>query len=130
MLVSALPPQVWTLELAAGSSMNATFTFTTGAPGGTTPYSISGATWEYVVRATATTGGTPLIEVTTSVSSAGLITATSTSTLSQIVLALYPAATASLAPGAYSHGLWSNVGTTSQFCWALGSLVITGAPQP
>ena len=130
MLVSALPPQVWTLELAAGSAMNATFTFTTGAPGGVTPYSISGATWEYVVRATPTTGGTPLIEVTTTVSSAGLITATSTSTLSQILLALYPAATASLAPGAYSQALWQNPSTTTAFCWALGSLVITGAPQP
>lgn len=129
MLVSALPPQVWTLELAAGSSMNATFTFTTGAPGGTTPYGIT-ANWEYVVRATATSTGSPLFSVTTTPSVSGLITVTDTSTVSQIVLTLHPAATASLAPGAFAQGLWMDPGLTTAFCWANGSLVITGAPQP
>jgi hypothetical protein len=128
-LVSALPPQVWTLELAAGSSMNATFTFTTGAPGGTTPYSIT-SNWEYVVRATPTSTGSPLFSVTTTPSASGVITVTDTSSVSQIVLALYPAATASLAPGGFAQALWMDPGLTTAFCWANGSLMITGAPQP
>jgi hypothetical protein len=130
-LTNALPPQQWTLFLAAGSSADLTFTFTTADPGGITPYPISGATWEYVVRPTATSTGTPLISVTTSLTAAGLITVTSTSSVSQVLLALYPAATAALAPGAYAHALWMNpASSTTAFTWASGVLTITGNPQP
>ena len=130
MLVNALPPQVWTLELAAGSSIQITFTFTTGAPGGVTPYPITGATWEYVVRPSATDSGDPTFSVTTSSSASGVIVATATSVLSQIVLTLNPAATASLTPGGYSHALWQNPGETTAFTWMTGTLMITGNPQP
>ena len=43
---------------------------------------------------------------------------------------IYPTATASLTPGAYSHALWQNAGSISAFCWASGSLMINGAAQP
>jgi hypothetical protein len=39
-------------------------------------------------------------------------------------------ATAALAPGAYTQACWMDPGLPTAFCWALGSLVITGAPQP
>ena len=131
MLINALPPQQWTLFLAAGSSADVTFTFTTTDPGGTTPYPISGDTWEYVVRETAGSSGGPLISVTTSASAAGLITVTATSAVSQALLALYPAATATLGAGSYSHAFWQNPGNpTTAFCWMLGTLTVTGAAQP
>jgi hypothetical protein len=129
-LTNALPPQQWTLFLAAGSAADVTFTFTTTAPGGVTPYPTVGFAWEYVVRETAGSSGSPLISVTTSPSSAGLITATATSAVSQILLALYPAATASLGAGSYSQALWSQPGTTNAFCWMSGTLTVSGAAQP
>lgn len=130
MLTSALPPQIWTLELAAGSQAQVQFVFTTPAPGGATPYPISGSTWEYVVRPAATSSGSPTFSVTSSGTSAGTIATTATTTLSQILLTVYPTATASLTPGAYAHGLWQNPGSATAFCWASGSLMINGTAQP
>ena len=130
MLTSASPPQIWTLELAAGSLLQATFTFTTTAPGGVTPYPITGAAWEYVVRPAATSGSTPTFSVTSGGTSAGTIATTATTTLSQIALTIYPTATASLTPGNYAHALWQAPSTSSAFCWASGTLMINGAAQP
>lgn len=128
MIISASPPQVWTLELAAGSQLQAAFTFTTDAPGGTTPYPISGSTWEYIVRPTATSLSTTF-SVTTTPSASGSITTTATDTLSQILLTVAPAATASLS-GVYSHALWQDPATTEAFCWASGQIVIGATAQP
>lgn len=82
------------------------------------------------MRETASSSGSPLISVTTSPSSAGLITATATSAVSQILLALYPAATATLGAGSYSHALWQDPSTSSAFCWMSGGLTVSGASQP
>ncbi len=123
--------QLWTLRMPAGSLQQWLFTMTTTAPGGTTPYPLAGVTgWEYVVRAAATDTGPPLFGVTTTPSTAGALVVTATSTLSQVLLDIYPAATAALTPGTYAHGLWMNPGTSSAFSWITGALIIQGTPQP
>jgi len=119
--------------MPAGSLQEWAFTFTIAAPfyGPSTPYPITGATWEYVVRANATDVGTPLIDITTTPTSAGLITVTSTGSLSQVLLAIYPPATATLTPGSFYHALWMWPGnSTSAFTWVTGQLVVQGNPQP
>jgi len=121
--------QPWTLRMPAGSQQQWNFTFTTTAPGGATPYPISGKTWEYVVRTTATDTGAPLIDITTLVSGYGQIAVTATAALSQILLTVTPAATASLTPGTYWHALWMNPGP-AQFTWLTGNLIIQGNAQP
>lgn len=124
---SVLP---WTLRMPAGSLQQWLFTFTTNAPGGTTPYPISGATWEYVARTTATGGGSPLISVTTTANSQGVLVVTSSATLSQVLLEIYPPATSAL-DGTYYHSLWMNPGNSSSaFTWFTGSLLVEGNPQP
>jgi hypothetical protein len=124
---SVLP---WTLQMPAGSLQQWTFTLTSPqAVGGPLPYPVSGATWEYVVRASATDLIMPLASITTSASAAGLVTVTATATLSQAVLAIYPVATAGLA-GIYSHALWMNPGTPSALCVAEGVLQVIASPQP
>lgn len=118
----------------AGGSPAFTFTFTTGAPGGVTPYSISGATWEYVARVSQTDATVPpAVKITTTLSVAGLITVTSTAALSQVQLQFYGAATASLAPGTYWHALWMNPGGTTPvpiFGGLNSELIIEGTPEP
>ena len=120
----------WTLQMPQGSLEEYTFTFLQPGAFSTTPYPISGATWEYVVRPTATDVSTPLIDITTTVSAEGQITVTATASLSQILLTILPAATQPLAPGSYYHTLWMNPGTNAAFTWVTGLLQIAGAPQP
>ena len=128
-LSSSVAP--WGLQMPAGSLQQWTFTLTSPQPGGTViPYPISGATWEYVARISATdTSAPPLIEVTTTASAAGVITVTSTASLSQVFLAVYPAATSALS-GSYSHSLWMNPGTPSALAVVEGILQVIPAPQP
>lgn len=115
----------------AGAEQQWLFTFTTGAPGGLTPWPISGYTWEYVTRTSATDLTVPpLIKITTTPGSAGLLTVTSTSAVSSVLLAMYPAATVSLTPGTYYQALWANSGTTTALTIFNGLLLINGAPQP
>jgi len=119
--------------MPAGSLQEWAFTFTVAGPfyGPPAPYPITGATWEYVVRSTATSSGSPLFSITTTSSANGLITATSTASLSQVLLAVYPPATASLTPGSYSHALWMDPGnSTAAFTWVTGQMVVQGNPQP
>jgi hypothetical protein len=123
--------QAWNLRMPAGSLQQWTFEMTTTAPGGNTPYPISGSTWEYVARTTATDLTVPpLIEITTTVSSAGILTVTATSALSSVLLNMYPAATASLTPATYWHALYANPGSSSAFAWMTGLLIVEGSPQP
>jgi hypothetical protein len=123
--------QAWTLRMPAGSLQQWNFTFTTTAPGGNTPYPITGSTWEYVARPTATDmTSPPMIEITTSVTTAGVITVTDSAALSQVQLDIYPAATAALTPGTYFHALWANAGGTSALAWVTGLLIVEGNPQP
>lgn len=125
---SVLP---WTLQMPAGSLQQWTFTLTSPQPGGPpVPYPVAGAAWEYVVRPSAADLTVPpLVDITTTASAAGLITVTATSALSQAVLAIYPAATQSLA-GIYSHALWMNPGTPAALCVAEGTLQAVASPQP
>ena len=120
----------WTLQMNAGSLQQYNFTLTVPGPFATTPWPLSGVTWEYVARTSATAGGSPLIEITTSASAAGLLTVTSTASLSQVLLAMYPAATASLAPGTYYHALWADPATPSALAVFSGLLQVEGTPQP
>jgi hypothetical protein len=120
--------QPWTLTMQQGSAQEWNVTLTVpGIPGGTTPYNISGATWEYVVSDQAYT---KLFSVTTTVNTQGILTVTSTAVLSQVTIALYSAATATLAPGTYFHVLWLDPGTSGAIAVAGDRLIIEGAPQP
>ena len=119
----------WTLQMPAGSAQDYYFTFEATGPFSTTPYPISGATWEYVVRATPTASGT-VISLTTSAGSQGSLQVTATSSLSQVFMSLNPVATASLAPGTYYHSLWQNPSSGSAYTWFTGLLQVVGNPQP
>lgn len=117
--------------MPAGSLQQWVFTFTTTAPGGATPYPITGATWEYVARPNPTDLTVPpMIDITTASTAEGQIIVTSTSSLSQIQLNILPAATVSLTPATYFHTLWMNPGTSSAFAWVTGELILQGNPQP
>ena len=130
-MANSISTQPWTLKMDAGAEQQWLFTFTTGAPGGLTPWPISGDTWEYVARTSATDLTVPpLIKITSTPGSAGVLTVTSTSAVSSVQLTMYPAATVSLTPGSYSHALWANPGTTSALTIFNGLLLINGAPQP
>ena len=129
-MANSVSTQQWSLRMPAGSLQEWAFTFTTGAPGGTTPWPITGASWEYVVRTSATATGSPLFEITTTPSATGQLAVTATLTVSQVLMEMYPAATATLTPGTLYHALWQNAGTTAQLCIFDGLLLIDGAPQP
>lgn len=119
----------WSLTMNAGSLLERTFTFT--LPLTAAPYPLTGITaWEYVCRVTATDTGTPLISITTTTVTPGVIAVTATSSLSQVLLTINPVATVSLTPQQYYHALWSSPGTTSAFCWVSGNLIIAGTAQP
>ena len=120
----------WTLQMPAGSLQQYNFDLTVPGAYTSTPWPLAGVTWEYVARPTATDDSTPLIEITTVLSTPGLITVTSTATLSQVLLAIYPAATAALAPGTYYHALWANPGAPTALPIFTGLLQIAGAAQP
>lgn len=118
-------PQTWTLEMPYGSLQQYLFTFTYPSTGAL--YDISAATFEYVVRDTGTSGGSPLISVTSSANSQGVLTITTAA--STVLLTLYPAATSSLATGQYAHSLWMNPGGASAYTWFNGPLILQGNPQ-
>lgn len=83
-----------------------------------------------MARSSATDSGSPLIDVTPVSSTQGLLTVTATATVSEVTLELFPAATATLAPGTYSHALWMRPSTPSAYAWWTGNLIIEGASQP
>jgi hypothetical protein len=113
--------------MGAGALQQWALTLTSPVTG--QPYSISGATWEYAVRTSPSASGPPLIEITTNPTADGAITVTSSATLSQAVLNIYPAATTVLS-GTYYHALWLNPGTESALPLFTGSLIISAVPQP
>lgn len=117
--------------MPAGSEQTwaAQFTYIT-TTGQQAPWPSFPTSWEYVVRVSATDTGTPLVKLTTTAGADGVIVVTTTSSVSQVSVYLYPAATATLTPQQYSHALWSSPGTTSAVCWLSGSLLVEGAPQP
>ena len=130
-MANSTATQPWTLKMDAGTEQQWLFTFTTSAPGGVTPWPISGATFEYVARTSATDLTVPpLIKITATPGTAGVLTVTSAPATSSVQLAMYPAATASLTPGVYSHALWMNPGTTTSMTIFNGLLLINGTPQP
>lgn len=124
---SVLP---WALTMPAGSLQQWNVTFTQNVTSGPViPYPISGATWEYVVRTSPSDMGTPLIDLTTSPTSSGILTVTATSSLSQVQVGIYPAATEAL-EGQYWAALWMNPGTNAALCWASGPLLVQPTSQP
>lgn len=124
--------QPWQLQMPLGSLQQWQFAFTTvdASTGQSQPYPITGYTWEYTIRQDASSTGAALVTLTTAAGSDGVLTVTSTASLSQVELDLYPAATSGLPAGVYAHALWSNPGTSSQFCWWNGPLIVTAASQP
>jgi hypothetical protein len=124
--------QPWSLTMPLGSLQQWTFTFTTvdQVTGQSEPYPITGFTWEYSARLNATDTGTPLIELTATAGSQGVLLVTATGALSQVEIEMYPAATQLLTPGTYTHALWSSPGSASAFCWFTGTLILQATPQP
>jgi hypothetical protein len=112
--------------MPVGSVQEWQFTFTVPATGAL--YAIVGFTWEWVVRANPGDTGTPLVSITTTPSAPGSLTVNTG--LSQVLMTVNPAATASMAAGQYTQALWSNPSTSSAFCWLAGGLVLQAAPQP
>lgn len=125
-LTNAVPG--WTLVMPQGSAQIWNFVFTTLSTGA--PYPIDGATWEYSVRDTPGDSGDPLFSLTTSGTSAGVLTVTATSSLSQVQMDLYPAATQGLTPGTYFHALWADPSTTGAYAWFVGQLQIQDVAGP
>jgi hypothetical protein len=125
-LTNAVPG--WTLVMPQGSAQLWNFVFTT-LPAGA-PYPITGAAWEYAVRASAGNAGSPLFSLTTSATGNGVLTVTATAALSQVQMDLYPAATQNLTPGTFYHALWMNPGTTSAYCWFAGQLQVENIAGP
>lgn len=117
-------PQVWSATVGQGSTGTWQAAFTNPD---LTPYNITGFTWEYVIRSR--DSGVTRIPLTTTPGPNGQLVVT-TGTQSLVVIQLLPAATATLNPGAYDHALWSNPGTTAEFCWFTGSLTVRAVPQP
>jgi hypothetical protein len=113
-----------------GSLQEWLFTFTVPSTGA--PFPITGATWEYVARPTATDLTVPpLIDITVTAGSQGQLVVTSTASVSSVQLNMAPAATLSLTPGTYAQSLWMNPGNTSaQYTWLTGNLILVGNPQP
>jgi hypothetical protein len=130
--------QPWSLSMPLGSLQQWLFTFSTinSITGQSVPYPIAGATWEYVVRATPTSGGTALISFGTAATSQGVLVVMpgSGSTASTVQLNIYPRATQGLAPSTYSHALWMGASagsaSASATTWWSGPLIIEGNPQP
>jgi hypothetical protein len=116
----------WTVN--SGSVNTAVFTFQN--PDGT-PYSISGLTWEYVVRRDASDAYTAAVAtVTATPSSAGVLVANTGA--STVTVTLYPATTLALpARAVYAHTLWSDPGDATQAtAWVSGSLINNQVAQP
>lgn len=125
-LTNAVP--TWTLVMPQGSAQLWNFVFTTVSTGA--PYPILGATWEYTVRDAPGESGEPLFFLTTTGTSDGSLTVTATSSLSQVQMDLYPAATQALTPATYYHALWMNPSTTGAYAWFVGQLQIENVAGP
>ena len=124
--------QPWALTMPLGSLQQWLFTFTTvnSITGQSVPYPIAGASWEYVVRATPTSGGTALISFGTAATSQGVLVVTASPSVSSVQLNLYPAATQGLSPSTMSQALWANPGSGSAIAWLSGPLILQATPQP
>ena len=120
----------FTYRMPAGSLQEIACNFVINSPATTAPWPITGNTWEYVVRNTATDVSSPVFSITTTANASGVITITDTASVSQALLSVYPAATAALTPGTYFHSLWQNPSTVNAFAWFTGNLLILGTPQP
>lgn len=121
-----MPGNSWNWTVPLGSLQPATFTLEN--PDGT-PYNITGATWEYVVRLDGMdTSINPIIKITTASTAEGVLNVdVPTATLG---LVLNPAATASLRPNSlFAHALWMNPGTATAFCWFSGQFLVSSAAQ-
>lgn len=121
--------QVWDATVAQGSaqSFNARFVI----PWTSIPAAIDPAAWQYVVRETSDDGtGTPLVAITTTADSAGVLAVTNTAALAQVNIQMYAAATQALPPGDYSHALWEYPGQPDALAMFTGQLIITEAAQP
>ena len=125
-LTNAVP--AWTLVMPQGSAQLWNYVFTTLSTGA--PYPIMGADWEYSVRSSPGISGSPLFSLNTVTSSNGVLTVTATTSLSQVQMDLYPAATQNLTPGTYEHSLWMNPGTTQAYCWFSGQLQVENIAGP
>ena len=124
--------QPWALTMPLGSLQQWLFTFVTinSYTGQQVPYPIAGATWEYVVRASASASGTALIRFGTAATSQGGLVVPATAALSTVQMNLYPAATQGLTASTYYHALWANPSTGSAMTWFTGPLIVSGNAQP
>lgn len=93
-------------------------------------YNISAATFEYVVRIDPTdTSIVPLLKITTTPSSNGVLTVNTGS--SSVTVTLNPAATANLPIRTLcAQALWMNPGTVTAIPWLSGQFIIMPVSQP
>jgi hypothetical protein len=128
-VANATSIQVWNLTMNAGSLQQWTFTLTTLNSSGSRyiPYPITGATWEYSVRESASSGSTLTFSVTTTPSSSGNIAVQTSAGI--VTLTVNANISAALA-GNYYHALWMNPGLSSAYAWASGNLQIVPTSQP
>lgn len=124
----------WDMRIPWGS--NVQWAFNMFQPGGITPYTISGHTFAYVVRAAPASSELVIAissdgELGPTPAGAGELTLSSTPMLSSVVLSLYPAATSALTPPlTYYHALWmdyDNPSTARNLFW--GSFLVDPAVQ-
>lgn len=116
----------WDLRLPQGGQQ--TVKFLLKQANGITPYDITGRTFEYVVRADPTDTGSPLVQITTALTTQGqLVVDTAKSSVS---LNLLSAATAGLSPETYYHAFWMDPGQPSAFNWFAGKFFVDPASQP
>lgn len=116
----------WT-SIPTGSLYSASFVLT-NADGSL--YNISAATFEYVVRIDpGDTSTTPLVKLTTTPGTEGVLTVnTGTST---VTITLNPAATMTLPTRSlYAHALWMNPATLTAVPWFSGQFIVTPVAQP
>lgn len=110
-------PSQWNAWTPAGSQWTQTFTLQNDDG---SIVNIAGWTWELVIRPTVTDATSPaLVQVTTTASSQGYITANATTGTVTVVLA--PAATTLLGKGARPYTLWANPGTSQATAWLDGT---------
>lgn len=117
---------LWDLHLPRGGQQSVNLLLK--AANGITPYDITGRAFEYVVRADPNDSGTPLVSITSSLSSAGVLTIDVPKAI--VNLTILNPATAALTPGTYYHSFWMEPSQPTAFNWFIGKLFVDPASQP
>lgn len=116
----------WDLKLPKGGQQGVKFAMKQAD--GITSYSLIGKTFEYVVRTDPDGAGTPVIAITTALTTKGQLTVDLA--FSIVTLNLLSGATTALNTGTYYHALWMDPGLSTAFNWFAGKFILQPASQP